>query len=38
MQECVQRGTETDGVLPGGLKVRRRAAPLHQALHGGRDR
>jgi L-serine dehydratase len=32
MQECVQRGTETDGVLPGGLKVRRRAAPLHQAL------
>ena len=26
MQECVQRGTRTDGMLPGGLKVRRRAA------------
>jgi L-serine dehydratase len=32
MQECVQRGTVTPGVLPGGLKVRRRAAPLHEAL------
>jgi len=32
MQECVQRGTDTDGVLPGGLKVRRRAARLHQSL------
>ena len=26
MQECVERGCRTDGVLPGGLKVRRRAA------------
>jgi L-serine dehydratase len=32
MQECVQRGTVTDGVLPGGLKVRRRAARLHEVL------
>jgi L-serine dehydratase len=32
MQECVQRGTITDGVLPGGLKVRRRAARLHAVL------
>jgi L-serine dehydratase len=32
MQECVQRGIVTDGVLPGGLKVRRRAARLHEVL------
>ena len=32
MQECVARGTSTDGVLPGGLKVRRRAARLHETL------
>ena len=28
MQDCVERGCRTDGVLPGGFKVRRRAAPL----------
>ena len=28
MQECVERGSRTTGVLPGGLKVRRRAADL----------
>src|SRR3954469_7501003 len=32
MQECVARGTHTTGVLPGGLKVRRRAAALHDQL------
>lgn len=32
MQACVQRGCRTDGVLPGGFKVRRRAAALHHAL------
>jgi L-serine dehydratase len=32
MQECVARGTQTTGVLPGGLKVRRRAAALHAQL------
>ncbi|HEX4724368.1 MAG TPA: L-serine ammonia-lyase [Pseudonocardiaceae bacterium] len=32
MQDCVRRGCERDGVLPGGLKVRRRAAELHRAL------
>ena len=32
MQDCVQRGCRTDGVLPGGFKVKRRAAPLHRAL------
>jgi len=32
MQECVQRGCERDGVLPGGLQVRRRAAELRRGL------
>jgi L-serine dehydratase len=32
MQECVERGTRTPGVLPGGLKVRRRAAALRDQL------
>jgi L-serine dehydratase len=32
MQACVQRGLRTDGVLPGGFKVRRRAADLHRQL------
>ncbi len=35
MQECVEQGCRTDGVLPGGLKVRRRAAPLRRALDSG---
>jgi L-serine dehydratase len=32
MQECVARGCRTEGVLPGGFKVKRRAAGLYQAL------
>ena len=32
MQECVSRGCHTEGVLPGGLKVKRRAARLHRQL------
>jgi L-serine dehydratase len=32
MQECVQRGCAAEGVLPGGLKVRRRANALQQNL------
>ena len=32
MQECVRRGCATEGVLPGGLKVRRRAPDLHRGL------
>jgi L-serine dehydratase len=32
MQACVARGCATAGVLPGGFKVRRRAAALHAAL------
>ena len=32
MQDCVARGCATDGLLPGGFKVRRRAKALHLAL------
>ena len=32
MGECVRHGCTTPGVLPGGLKVRRRAADLHRNL------
>jgi len=32
MQDCVARGCRTDGVLPGGFKVKRRAAELHRQL------
>ena len=32
MQDCVKRGCRTEGVLPGGFKVKRRAAPLFKAL------
>lgn len=32
MQECVKRGCETEGVLPGGMKVKRRAAHLARKL------
>jgi L-serine dehydratase len=32
MEACVKRGCEREGILPGGLKVRRRAAALHRKL------
>jgi L-serine dehydratase len=32
MRECVERGSTTPGVLPGGLRVRRRAAALRRHL------
>ena len=32
MQACVERGCHTEGVLPGGLRVIRRAARLHRQL------
>jgi L-serine dehydratase len=32
MQECVKRGCEKEGSLPGGLKVTRRAAALYREL------
>ena len=37
MQDCVARGCRTGGVLPGGLKVRRRAEALHQQLLAGEN-
>jgi L-serine dehydratase len=37
MRECVGRGSNTVGVLPGGLKVRRRAAALRATLEAARD-
>lgn len=32
MEQCAERGFQTEGVLPGGLNVRRRAKRLHQRL------
>ena len=32
MQACIERGIATEGILPGGLEVRRRAARLSQRL------
>lgn len=33
MQHCVKRGFQQQGTLPGGLKVKRRAADLYQQLN-----
>lgn len=32
MQACVERGCQQEGILPGGLKVKRRAAHMHRKL------
>jgi len=32
MQQCVKRGCETEGIMPGGLQVRRRAAEMFRKL------
>ncbi len=32
MQRCVERGIRREGILPGGLKLRRRAPSLHRRL------
>ncbi len=32
MDDCINRGLEADGILPGGLNVKRRARAIHQAL------
>ena len=34
MQACVRRGCEIEGTLPGGMKVRRRAAEMYRKLSG----
>ncbi|MHB1738770.1 MAG: L-serine ammonia-lyase [Actinomycetes bacterium] len=38
MQECVHRGCQAEGVMPGGLRVRRRAAELARSLRAEGDR
>ncbi|MEO1599316.1 MAG: L-serine ammonia-lyase [Pseudomonadota bacterium] len=38
MMDCIDRGIASEGVLPGGLKVRRRAARIHRQLHEERGR
>jgi L-serine dehydratase len=35
MRECMRRGMDAEGVLPGGLKVRRRARKLAERLRAG---
>ncbi|TCP63111.1 L-serine ammonia-lyase [Rhodovulum bhavnagarense] len=32
MSDCIERGLSTDGILPGGLNIRRRAHAIHEAL------
>jgi L-serine dehydratase len=32
MDQCIKRGCEREGILPGGLKVKRRAAALYRKL------
>lgn len=32
MSDCIDRGLATDGILPGGLQVKRRAKGIHEAL------
>ena len=32
MDQCVDRGLSSDGILPGGLQVRRRAKAIHEKL------
>jgi L-serine dehydratase len=38
MYACIERGMRTDGILPGGLKVQRRAFQVHQSLMCDADR
>ena len=38
MKACMDRGLERDGILPGGLKVKRRAPAIRRALEAERGR
>jgi L-serine dehydratase len=38
MYACIDRGMRVDGILPGGLKVQRRAAQIHRNLVADADR
>ncbi len=37
MQECIYRGCQQQGILPGGLQVKRRAADLNKKLLSGKQ-
>jgi hypothetical protein len=32
MKSCIDRGLKNEGIMPGGLKVRRRARSIHDKL------
>ncbi|MDX1780531.1 MAG: L-serine ammonia-lyase [Thalassovita sp.] len=36
MNDCIERGLASDGILPGGLKLKRRAKDIHEALQAER--
>jgi L-serine dehydratase len=38
MEACIDRGMRQDGVLPGGLSVKRRARQIHQTIQGRMER
>ena len=38
MSDCIDRGLQSEGTLPGGLRVKRRAAAIHRALMDERGR
>jgi L-serine dehydratase len=38
MYACIERGVRTDGILPGGLTVQRRAYQVHQSLIADADK
>lgn len=38
MKDCVERGCHQEGILPGGLKVKRRAAHMHRVLQAEKAR
>ena len=38
MDQCIDRGLAQDGILPGGLKVKRRAAAIHRQLEAEKGR
>ncbi|MEM1403541.1 MAG: L-serine ammonia-lyase [Pseudomonadota bacterium] len=37
MDACIERGSRTEGIMPGGLKVKRRAAQLYRQLKSESD-
>ncbi|KQT48877.1 serine dehydratase [Aureimonas sp. Leaf454] len=38
MADCVRRGLKQDGIMPGGLKIRRRAKAIHERLEADAQR